>query len=320
MANGPSLLDAIDELRHKQRVVVVKQGKLLSVGISQNKSSTPHNHGRSIVRGFTPASRLRLLKFVATVNWSAITAGVFVTLTYPDCVSERKSDQRNRDRYLFHRYVEKKEKKQVAGVWRVEFMPRKSGQRKGEVAPHLHLLLFGVRFIAKEQVRAWWRKILGVQGPLATHIDAMNEGSKASLYIAKYMGKQQDINALDNLAYLNIRGRHYGFIRKGLIPMMPKETLINLTDEQIERLWAEGRGRLFSLHHEIKESFALLGDAADVVYERIIGIGLTEVRTDSSVMESRGGVGEKVMQGSALKPEVANPLFSQQDLFINREG
>jgi hypothetical protein len=69
----------------------------------------------------------------------------FVTLTYPD---EFDKFALYREEYKRHfELVCKRIERRFPGsacLWKLEFMPRKSGVNKGKIAPHFHIFLFGV--------------------------------------------------------------------------------------------------------------------------------------------------------------------------------
>lgn len=244
------------------KVVCTLQGKLLQVHVSNPQTTPPLPQSRSVIRGFTPSSRLRLLKFIAKVDWSTQKFGLLITLTYPDKVAMRTRKERNRDKYLFLRYMEKFLGKKVYGVWRVEWKERKTGSIRGVVVPHFHFLLVGVRYISHKEINLWWRKILKVKGPLCTDVKQAKNGELAGVYIAKYLSKPSESHCLDNPSYLNSNGRHYGYVRKKLIPMCPVIQFPNLTEEEIAFLIRQGKDILPHLRGLAPQSFSLLGDKA----------------------------------------------------------
>jgi hypothetical protein len=177
---------------------------------------------------FSKASRLRLLKRINGIAWRHVKKALFVTLTYPDAYHDRSYAERTQDKYLIHRYAEKWVGKPVAALWRTEWKVRKSGYRAGQLAPHVHMVLFGVAFIPHAVVRAWWRTILGAVGPLATDVRAANNGLHAAKYIAKYVSKL-DQGSLDIAAKVNNQpGRAWGFKRPQLIPWDTERWLVDV--------------------------------------------------------------------------------------------
>ena len=95
---------------------------------------------RGKISGFSPASRRRLLRKLAKTRCDCLPH--FVTLTYPDRFP-RDAQRWKRDldallkrlRRLFPA---------SAGVWKLEVKERQSGDSAGAIAPHFHVLLWGV--------------------------------------------------------------------------------------------------------------------------------------------------------------------------------
>jgi hypothetical protein len=256
------------------------QGKLLQVKHRLNHSRVPCTAVRGTIKGFSRAARLRMLKFVAKVDWQKIPAGLFITLTYPDEQRERDRQRRNTDRYLFHRYVETYLKKEVPCIWRIEWKERLSGINRGKLVPHYHLLLLGASYIHWATIRKWWRTILDCVGPLATDVRKVEQGEMASLYVSKYTAKMPDQPSLDNAAYLNNQGRHYGIHRCKKIPLHDRVSIPRLSPVLIDLCKSIGEGKL--PHYDVRydSSFTLLGNFAremgDVILKKAVD-GLAEI-------------------------------------------
>jgi len=226
----------------------------------------PRSHKpKTAISGFSHAARLRLLRFIATVDWSAVGDCRFITLTYPDEVVERTYKDRAVERYLFCRMLDKFANKPLSVIWRTEWKERKSGMHVGYLMPHLHLLVFSLGFISNETVRQWWKKIIRWDGVVSTDVRKAPEGGGAAYYVAKYTAK---VLHLDTAPYLNrmcMTGRQWGTLRKSLIPLQPCVASRCLTEGEIELAKQLGR-RLFSRYGEFGEGgFTLLG--ADRVAE-----------------------------------------------------
>ena len=245
------------------------QGECLEVRAKYNYSQRLKGHVRDKTQAFSPASRLRLLKAIAHIDWQAQEKYLLVTLTYPDARRESTYRERTQHRYLFHRYIEKHLGRKVAVLWRTEWKVRQSGRDVGQLAPHTHLVLFGVPFLDQKKVRLWWRKILEVQGPLATDVRAANDGIHAARYVAKYVAKKDDV-ALDYAAYLNnAPGRPWGFLRKALIAWQPKEGVRGLEEGVV--LMGRHLARIANPRHRGggQEGFTIFGPAAKQIFARI---------------------------------------------------
>jgi hypothetical protein len=170
---------------------------------------------------FTKASRLRLIRKLNMLDWRKIGDCIFVTLTYPDPIIFERKAERNKHRYKFVRYLESYLGKQVGIVWRLEWKVRKSGYLKGTIAPHFHLLILDVKHIHYAYINEWWKKSIGYDDHPSTDVTAVTGYQGALKYLAKYVSKD---DYLDIGAYLNSGvelGRHWGFLRKALIPLAP---------------------------------------------------------------------------------------------------
>lgn len=137
---------------------------------------------RGRVRGFSQASRRRLLRKIATIDQAAIP--VFVTLTYPAEWSQ-DSGEWKRD---FDRWCKRLRRRfPLAGlVWKLE------AQRRG--APHFHCLVWGAEC---GQLRAWaaaaWFESVG-SGDVrhlraGTRVEMIRSWRGVRSYAAKYLGK-----------------------------------------------------------------------------------------------------------------------------------
>jgi len=194
------------------------QGNLLQVTKKIANALTPCDVGRGVVTNFTKGARLRMLKTIAKIDWGRVPFGVFITLTYPDTRWETDYDNRTIQRSRFIRDLEKYLDREISVLWRTEWKKRQSGERKGEYAPHLHLMCLGTRFVCSKWVRTAWRSILSVTGALATDVRGVSGAEGCGKYLAKYISKS---SSLDNAAYLNrpwMRGRHWGLTRPSLVP------------------------------------------------------------------------------------------------------
>lgn len=180
--------------------------------------------GRGIVHGFSKASRLRLLKILATVDWSRAFPALFVTLTYPDEVVPRTNKLFNAHRAILWRYIEAFLGRQITAIWRIEYMPRKTGKYVGDPWPHYHIMVFATTFIDCDVVNDRWKKSIGHTGYLRTETKQMEAPTQAGSYVASYCGKVSP--SLVNDAYLNKipTGRQWGILRKPLLPVCEKIT------------------------------------------------------------------------------------------------
>jgi len=193
-------------------------------------------HG-DVIGPWSRESRMRLLRYLNQIDYGKLPPGVFVTLTYPDHVLRTTYKQRSVDRAVWIRYVEKNLGRHVPAIWRIEWEERKSGMYTGKLAPHFHLMLFGVEEKWKAWGRDWWRKtIKSGPGPLVTECKSIYNQDGACRYLSKYVSKYR---SLDIAVYHNSQiefGRHWGVLREKEIPLCPVTVERELTPGEQE--WA----------------------------------------------------------------------------------
>jgi len=141
-AASPLTSDAYFETSSKPRdyVVAVHAG-MLKIRHPQN----PELHDlpaagsvRGKIKGFSRASRKRMIEFMACVRGNG--SFLFLTLTYPDKFPP--------DSFIWHRHFEafrdrfENHYPKYRMIWRLETMDRKSGENTGVVAPHWHGMIF----------------------------------------------------------------------------------------------------------------------------------------------------------------------------------
>ncbi len=112
--------------------------ELIGPGLKGQTSGGGGKRGK--VGAFTPASRMRLMRKMARVRCDVLPQ--FITLTYADefptdpAVWKRDLDTLlKRTRRSFPK---------AAGFWKLEMKERQSGKNAGQLAPHFHILLWGV--------------------------------------------------------------------------------------------------------------------------------------------------------------------------------
>lgn len=142
---------------------------------------------RGAVTSFSQASRKRMLETLGRIRRDAVGRALFVTLTYPGhegggWPSDPKTWKRNLRAWwarVEYRYPE------ASAVWRME--PQDRG------APHFHLMVFGVEFLAHEQVARDWWEICGSRG--RQHLEAGTQTVRITsprqgvYYVSKYAAK-----------------------------------------------------------------------------------------------------------------------------------
>lgn len=252
------------------------QGERLTVSTNLTEYTIPKSKKGRFVSKFSRQARLRLLKMVASMDWSSIDCGLFITLTYPPGRVAFNVDTRNKQRFLFHRYMEKHLDREIPLLWRIEWKRRKSGADAGTIVPHFHFLAPGVKWIPKELIRQWWRTIIGHEGHLSTDVQPLMNAKHQALYVSKYCAKMPDDHTLDNVPNLNIRGRHYGFHRRSRIPMAARVTFRDISPGLVAELRATAASVLPSYDCRFDSGFTLLGGRAKKILDRVRQLALAE--------------------------------------------
>lgn len=173
---------------------------------------------RKEVGHFTRATRLRMIKKVATINWEETPNAHFLTLTYPDHYHDSHYYQRSMHRALFHRSMESHYGKHLSALWRVEFKNRLTGKYVGELAPHLHMIYFREKHISNMTANDLWCKAIGWDDYVNTCVKKMTNPRQVGFYVSKYLGKTDCI--LGNASYRSkeAMGRQWGVLRKTEFP------------------------------------------------------------------------------------------------------
>lgn len=113
---------------------------MLKIRHPRKTSDLPQPLGgqRGKIKGFSRASRKRMIEFMACVRGHG--SFLFLTLTYPDDFP-KDSDTWHRHFEAFrHRFERHYANYRL--IWRLETMDRKSGANSGVVAPHWHGMIF----------------------------------------------------------------------------------------------------------------------------------------------------------------------------------
>jgi len=173
--------DAVIGARGEARCIVIQRKPPESV-----QYNTPPCREPDDIRGFSASSRRRMRKLLSSIKRKAHenTGGLFLTLTY------HRSQPTGEDvkRHL-HAFVQRLRRKWSGSkwslVWRLEY------QKRG--APHLHFLIWGIRYERKEWFKRCWHEITGERSQhhaqMGAWVERMPSGSKLSSYVSKYMAK-----------------------------------------------------------------------------------------------------------------------------------
>lgn len=151
---------------------------------------------RGVIKSFSKRSRTRFLRRMATFR--NLDEGLFVTLTYPGDFDYAKRAYK-RDLQTFRKRMTRLFP-DIRGIWRMEYVTRKSGALLGACVPHFHLLLYGDVACSTECIeafRAWvsvnWNEIVapGNDDHLAagTQVDKITSRAHSMRYAAKYAAK-----------------------------------------------------------------------------------------------------------------------------------
>lgn len=164
---------------------------------------------RGSVRGFTKASRHRMLQFLQTIDREKCGMPLFVTLTYPgEWPGNPKQWKRDLEVWLARL---KRAHPAAWAVWRLE------PQRRG--APHYHLLVFGLAMLAKEWLSRTWFEVVGSGDErhlrAGTQVQRVKSWRSVIGYAAKYLAK--DVSELP-MAWQRGVGRWWGIHRRKLAP------------------------------------------------------------------------------------------------------
>ena len=256
----------------------------------------------AVIQGFSTHSRRRMLLKLQQTDWAA-GAVFFVTLTFAD--SEGAFDdwgRWKRDLANWRKRLDRRFGERLAGaIWKLELMPRKSGEHIGRIAPHFHLALFwhdahgpNMANFRRWAWRTWHSRVDVVK---ARNTEGIEKGRLLS-YLSKYLGK---LDSLGNLGGTMARtkdgklfnretgelfntGRVWG--TWGQLPTaevaeieLTEAAYIELTRRIAEKGQAVGSWYLGAINPNWA-GFALLGDGDSLIDELCQGIpGLTIIRT-----------------------------------------
>jgi hypothetical protein len=188
---------------------------------------------RGSIAGFSSGSRRRLMRLIASLDRKA--RPVFVTLTYPDSIPSVAKAKRDID--VFRKRMAR-EFKGGSFLWRVEEKTRKTGQNAGLVAPHFHLLIYGVSYRALlGYVSSSWFTVVGSGDKKhlssGTSVERIRSFGGIMRYVGKYMAKVEDGNA-------KWVGRVWGIAGRKNLPFAV-ELVLDLSSRELVKLVRLGR-------------------------------------------------------------------------------
>lgn len=263
----------------KQRVdirawSVEVQGKRIQLICKTAKSRKAGKKKRGVITEFSRRARGRMLRKIASVDWKSAGQGNFVTLTYPDSVSDHTMEERKMHRFYINRFICRMVGRELGCFWRVEWKPRLSGKFIGQLRPHMHLLYLGCPRMCEMRIRLAWMRILGVTQYTQVDSKPLAVAEVVSVYTAKYCAKQDDPSYLDNVPYRIRTGRHAGELRRKLIPMHTLEKTAQIDQAILSFLQGEACRTLWWFDPRFDEGFTILGDQALAVIAKFHGMRL----------------------------------------------
>lgn len=162
---------------------VAPHGSLLGVKDNTRSSCPGKTHARGSVRSFSAKSRRRMLRTFALLKREDLSQSLLVTLTYPRSFPAESSTFKRH----FHTFSKRllRTFPMSYAVWKLEY------QLRG--APHYHLMVMGVPFIAKGWLSRAWYQIVGSNDErhlrAGTQVQRVRGARKAYSYASKYVAK-----------------------------------------------------------------------------------------------------------------------------------
>ena len=238
-----------------RQVRVTAQGSLVKAQVEGVLCGREVSWKRGVVRGFSQASRRRMLELVATLDLPGGCVGAFISLTYgteypcPRCAKEDLRVFLRRVERYFGQWIDDGGRvRRVAVIWRLEW------QARG--APHFHVVAF-CPFLGKDLVARWWSEIAGralaeeQRASIEAHgtsVSAVYGRRGAFRYVAKYAAKVSRLGpehlagdgdgspvaapgrcgpcGLDYLSYWDKPGRFWGVEGRKWLPVAEGHELV----------------------------------------------------------------------------------------------
>jgi len=161
---------------------------------------------KTTLQGFSNSSRHAMIEFLAKV---VDVPDLFVTLTYSDDVAEQWYLNMRRDFEAFRKRLERAYP-DVRAMWRIEFVPRKSGRLIHRLIPHFHMLVWLPDSTTQERKdlilsgdgQLWrnaWHEITHSHDPnhlaaFGCKVEAIKSRKHAYAYCSKYLAKENEEN------------------------------------------------------------------------------------------------------------------------------
>jgi len=199
---------------HKSRICEWSEGAGLFKLSTGEKGQAIEGVKRGVCKGFSRASRLRLIRTLARVRRDA-DMPLFVTLTFPE---NYPTVEKSKELLKYFRERLKYNFPSIGYVWKLE--PQKRG------APHFHCLMWGISFEdAASYIPNAWHELAG-QGDknhLLFHLGLLHHSQPCvqqirsyagiMFYASKYLGK-----VVEGLEGWEKVGRYWAVVNKNNIP------------------------------------------------------------------------------------------------------
>jgi hypothetical protein len=239
----------ISPLASEDCKLFVALGGTLTKLKGKNSSSVSPNPGPRGLATFSKSSRKRLLQRVASLDQDT-RPPLFLTLTYPSVWPKVPATWKKHLAAFYKRVCRKYPMCNVAVLWRLE--PQKRG------APHFHLLVFGVPFIAYKWVAEVWAEITSGNSSSCSRVERVRSWRGAMSYASKYLGKNLDGGEFktDDGEVIDSVGRHWGVMGEQHLPCTwVAYTVLHGAFHRIRRaMVAQKRSK--GRHHRIKSRYS----------------------------------------------------------------
>lgn len=239
------------------------QGNFAAVAI-RNRPCKTNLKLRGKIKGFSSASRMRLLKLVNRLDLTPKGRSTFATFTWRDELGRPDKGCLTRARSQCQRTLERSAGEKWAGIWRVEWKERLTGCFCGQFMPHVHVIYFSVGYLPIATWSAAWASAIGWDGRVSVKVVEIRDIRRCMYYVSKYVAKPDGLCNLDIPSYLSthIGGRMWGMYRKELLPFAEHRCVRVDTKglaEEVRRIAREHRPE--TPEYE-QVGFCLFGDGA----------------------------------------------------------
>jgi hypothetical protein len=166
-------------------------------------------------------------------------------------------------RQWYARNVEKRLKRRVSLLWKIEWVPRKSGVFRYENMPHYHMLMFNCPDVDKRFVWDEWMRAIGEKKYVNVDCEECSGEHGAALYVSKYVGKDSDSLLGNCTKHTKAPGRPWGTLRLDLFPCSIQKTLILPPSDAVDRAYSYAESLQVCNPSKRPISFRLLGEKCD---------------------------------------------------------